>query len=163
MDQNEKFYKGHLEAHLERVKLIVSTNKQAQYKTARWHHFWHYFLQIITIFLSLAVGTSLFASFENQFGGQTKLWLAITSFIAAFLGSAQIFLRLNELAVTYKSFATKFAEVERHIDFVLASPPEKLAEFRKAIEKINAEINVIAKEAPLIKNKEHEAILCAIK
>lgn len=163
MEQNELINRRHLEAHLERMKHIVSVNKLAQYKTARWHNLWHYFLRIISIFLSLAVGTSLFVSIENQFGVQTKIWLAIASFLAAFLSFVQIFLRSNEHVTTHKSFATKFAEVERQIDFVLSSPPEKLTEFRKEIEKINSQINIIAKDAPLIKNDEQLTVLYAIK
>jgi ABC-type multidrug transport system fused ATPase/permease subunit len=163
MQQSEDSQREILRALLERRKRMISANKKAQYDTARWHNFWHYFLRILSIFLSLAVGTSLFVSIEKQFGEQVKFWLAVSSFIAAFLSFVQIFLRSNELVMIHKSFATKFAEIERRIDFLLASPPEKLTDYKKAIERIDAEINVVAKDAPLIKNNEPETVVWAVK
>lgn len=154
MQENDLIRRQNLTKWLERLKDRVLANKVAHYESSGKHQFWHYFLRITSIILSLAVGASLFSTLEKRFGEVIKIWLGIFSIVSAALSFIQIFLRSSEISAIHKTFAARFGKIERKIELLLADQPKDLVDYKKNIEKINEEVDSLASDAPLVKTDE---------
>ena len=91
---------------------------------------WRYDLLfgIPVVVLATVVGTSVFATLQEQVHVGLRIAVGIVSVLAAVLASLQTFLRFQERAEKHRAAAELWAAMRREIDQMLALHPEYLAE-----------------------------------
>jgi hypothetical protein len=83
---------------------------------------------IPVVALSTAVGTSVFATLQDDVRTEVRIVVGSVSVLAAVLASLQTFLRFQERAEKHRAAAELWSSVRRDIDEMLALHPDYLAE-----------------------------------
>ena len=119
----------------------------------------NYLLGVPVVALSALVGTSIFATLQEQADVGIRIAVGIVSVLAAFLSGLQTFLRFSEGAEKHRGVATRYGALRREIEMIQATnmtaDPKKLDEVRERFDSISM-------EAPEISDatwKRTEAIL----
>jgi hypothetical protein len=105
-------------------------------------------LGIPVVVLTTFVGTSVFATLQDQVNASLRIFIGIVSVLAAVLASLQTFLRLAERAEKHRVAAEGWSSIRREIAEKLAlhpehrgthDPEEYLANLRRRIDRIAAQ------------------------
>ena len=122
-------------AHYEAVKPLVRAN---------------YLLGIPVVILSTFVGTSVFATLQEEVEISTRIIVGSVSVLAAVLASLQTFLRLSERAEKYRAAAVRYGSLRRQIEVVISSGTSDVPDPIKAIQE---GLDSISSDAPEIPDK----------
>lgn len=144
-----------------RRKLLIewqyktSLSKSTHYEHAKhYHHLNRRYLVIPLIALSAIVGTSVFVALENISSSFPRILVASTTVILAVLSALQSGLGLGEASERYRTTATLFSGLEKHIQVLLADnvvTQESLIETEK-------KYSEIVSSAPPTKTKIYDVI-----
>jgi hypothetical protein len=85
------------------------------------------FLGIPVVVLSTFVGTSVFATLQDNVSINLRIVVGVISVCAAVLASLQTFLRFSERAEKHRAAAEQWAAVRRELSEMLALHPDYLA------------------------------------
>lgn len=122
---------------------------------ARRHQRLHYSLGIPVVVLSSVVGTTVFATLEQQsLGVASRVLVGAISVIAAVLASMQTFLRLGERAELHHSTASRYSTVRRQIDEALNVPTNTLEQLISRVGAIGREMDSINAEEPTLSKSD---------
>jgi hypothetical protein len=120
----------------------VAVTQRAHYLSADHFGARKYWLGIPALALSTLVGTSVFATLQNQ----PDLWLQISvglaSVAAALLTSLQTFLGYAERAEKHRIAGAKYGALGRELEQLIASPPptvELMSEVRRRLDDLAVE------------------------
>lgn len=99
--------------------------QKAHFRTATLLEKRHFWIGIPTVVLSTIVGSSVFASMQEQASQQAKILVAIASIAAAILAALQTFLRFAERAERHRIVGTSFSALKKELEFRRAYPPRE--------------------------------------
>lgn len=107
-------------------------------------------LGIPTIFLSAAVGTSIFAELET-INVVTKIAVGLTSVLAAALAGVQTFLRFSERSEKHRVTAAKYGAIRREIDQSISFNKDSLTS--NIVDNIRLKMDKLAEDEPNISSR----------
>lgn len=123
----------------------------ANYKAANQFTKRNYFLGIPSILFSTFVGTSVFATLQQEkLNMYFQISLGLVSVGAALLASLQTFFKWGELAAKFKSAGVEYGALKRDIDALLAL--EKPIE-ESTITPIRLKMDTLSRDAPELPEK----------
>jgi hypothetical protein len=103
------------------------------------------------------VGTSVFATLQEDVGTNLRILVGFVSVLAAVLASLQTFLRFQERAEKHRVAAELWAAVRREIDEMLALHPEYLAERsdpKKYLDDLRRRMDEVSAQSPEIGDRD---------
>ena len=109
----------------------------------------------VTIF-SAVVGTSLFATLADQKATvptPLRVIIGSISLLAAVLSAIQTFLRFAERSAQHAQAADWYSAIRREAEELLALPPDKRGDPRKALDALRKELNKAGQTYPEIGDK----------
>lgn len=101
--------------------------------------------------LTTAVGTSVFATLEHQVNTALRVFVGVTSVIAAILASLQTFLRFGERSEKHRAAAESWTGLEREINEMVALHPDYLAsrgDPQEYLDDVRRRMGEIAQQSP---------------
>ena len=123
----------------------------AHYEAAKYLSRRNYFLGIPVIVLTTIVGTSIFASFQEQNMIWLRIILGLVSVAAAVLSALQTFLRFQERAEKHRSAGASFGSIRREIEQLFIDI-ENAKVMTQSLDAIRKRFDSLSKEAPEIPN-----------
>lgn len=105
-------------------------------------------LGIPTAILSGLVGTSVFATLNEQPVKKAQIAVGLISILVAILASLQTFLRFAERAEKHKEAGARFAALHREADQALVLPPPTDQELKKWMDSFRERWDALSREAP---------------
>ena len=133
---------------------IVATQK-GHYLSAQYYSRQNYVLGVPVIVLSTIVGTSVFATLQQQ---KQEIWIQIlvglASVAAAVLASLQTFLGFSDRAEKHRVAGAKYGAVGREVEALISFPPAKMEE---RLDSIRQRLDALALESPNVPAKIYEA------
>jgi hypothetical protein len=110
-----------------------------------------YWLGIPVVVLSTFVGTSVFATLQEQVDIRLRVLVGFLSVAAAVLASLQMFLRFSERAEQHRTIAARAGSLRREVEQLLATTPQEVAEDK--LNSLRAEMDKLAEDAPSVSEK----------
>jgi hypothetical protein len=122
-------------AHYEAIKPLSSAN---------------YKLGVPVALLSAVVGTSIFATLQEETAIGFRIGAGIVSVLAAVLASLQTFLRLSERAEKHRTVGARYGALRRELEAAIAKggPYEE-----KLVDGLREKLDSISSEAPEIPDR----------
>jgi hypothetical protein len=115
---------------------------------------------IPVVVFSTVVGTSVFATLQENVSVGWRIAIGIVSVVAAVLASLQTFLRFQERAEKHRASAELWAAIRREIDQMLALHPDYLAERsdpKAYLDQLRGRMGEVSAQSPEIGDKEWTA------
>jgi type II secretory pathway pseudopilin PulG len=112
---------------------------------------------IPVVVFATVVGTSVFATVQENVAAEWQIAVGIISVLAAVLASLQTFLRFQERAEKHRAAAELWASIRREIDQMLALHPEYLAERsdpKTYLDQLRRRMNEVSAQSPEIGDKD---------
>jgi hypothetical protein len=106
----------------------AKVSQEAHYARATRLADYNIWFGVPVVALATFVGTSVFATLQENVGIELRIAVGSISVLAAVLASLQTFLRFQERAEKHRVSAELWAAIRREIDQMLALHPEYLAE-----------------------------------
>ncbi len=109
------------------------------------------------VVLATVVGTSVFATLQEQVASGWRIAIGVVSVLAAVLASLQTFLRFQERAEKHRAAAELWASIRREIDQMLALHPEYLAERsdpKAYLDQLRRRMGEVSAQSPEIGDKD---------
>jgi hypothetical protein len=100
--------------------------------------------------LSALIGCLILLSIRIDVYEELKLWIGVFSIVAATLSGVHASLKLAERAGLHHAAAAKYGAARRHIEAVLALPPEPPEQATKTLAAIREVLDSIPSTAPAI-------------
>jgi hypothetical protein len=115
----------------------------------------HVWLGVPVVILSTVVGTSLFATInEEELALAVRLVVGSVSVAAAVLAAVQTFFRFAQRADRHVLAADWYAAIRRRIEETLAMPREVREDARKSIDGLRKDLNAVSSQFPQIGQRE---------
>jgi hypothetical protein len=108
--------------------LRATASQEAHYAIAGRLGRYNILFGIPVVAFATFVGTSVFATLQEDVDTTLRILVGIVSVLAAVLASLQTFLRFQERAEKHRTSAELWASIRREIDQMLALHPDYLAE-----------------------------------
>lgn len=115
---------------------------------------------IPVVVFATVVGTSVFATLQENVDAGWRIAIGIVSVLAAVLASLQTFLRFQERAEKHRAAAELWAAIRREIDQMLALHPEYLAERsdpKQYLDQLRSRMGEVSSQSPEIGDKDWSA------
>jgi len=112
---------------------------------------------IPVVVLTAIVGTSVFATLQEQVATGWQIAVGGVSVLAGVLASLQTFLRFQERAEKHRAAAELWAAIRREIDQMLALHPEYLAERsdpKAYLDQLRGRMGEVSAQSPAIGDKD---------
>lgn len=138
----------------------ASVSQDAHYVIATRLGRYNLFFGIPVVVFSTIVGTSVFATLQENVVVGWRIAVGIVSVLAAVLASLQTFLRFQERAEKHRSAAEQWAAIRREIDQMLALHPDYLAERsdpKEYLDQLRRRMGEVSAQAPEIGDKDWSA------
>ncbi len=100
--------------------------------------------------LSMSVGGGSVALFGETIEPIFRVLGAVFSLTAAALAAIQTFIKPSEQAKEHQIAAAGYADLERDIDQLIASPPDKDEELEQEVTKFNERLNKLDNDSPAL-------------
>ena len=113
----------------------------------------------VVVFATI-VGTSVFATLQENVEASWRIAIGIVSVLAAVLASLQTFLRFQERAEKHRAAAELWAAIRREIDQMLALHPDYLAERsdpKTYLDQLRRRMGEVSGQSPAIPDKDWTA------
>lgn len=111
-------------------------------------------LGIPVVILSTVIGTSVFATLEQQVSLPLRIAVGILSVATAAIASLQTFLRLGERSEKHRVAAALYSALRRDIEAALATPRKERPDADPMFERIKLQLKTYGKESPAIGERE---------
>lgn len=118
-------------------------------------------LGIPVVVLTTFVGTSVFATLQDEVDTSLKIFVGVVSVTAAVLASLQTFLRFGERAEKHRVAGESWASLRREIDEMLALHPTYLAargDPKSYLDDLRKRMNEIGSVSPALPNREWQLL-----
>lgn len=118
-------------------------------------------LGIPVVVLTTFVGTSVFATLQDEVDTSLKIFVGVVSVTAAVLASLQTFLRFGERAEKHRVAGESWASLRREIDEMLALHPTYLAargDPKSYLDDLRTRMNEIGSVSPALPNREWQLL-----
>ena len=126
----------------------VKRSQSANYKAAQFYAKLNLVLGIPTAVLATIVGTSVFATLQENVDPSWRIATGIISILAAVLASLQTFLGFSDRASKHRQSGSEYGSVKREIQEQLVVNRGNEEKLNKAIPIIRRRMDVLAKETP---------------
>jgi hypothetical protein len=138
----------------------ASISQDAHYVIATRLSSYNLVFGVPVVVFSTVVGTSVFATLQENVSVGWRIGVGIVSVIAAVLASLQTFLRFQERAEKHRAAAEHWAAIRREIDQMLALHPDYLAERsdpKEYLDQLRQRMGEVSAQAPEIGHKDWSA------
>jgi hypothetical protein len=138
----------------------ASISQDAHYVLATRLGGYNLLFGIPVVVFTTVVGTSVFATLQENVGTSWRILVGIVSVLAAVLASLQTFLRFQERAEKHRAAAELWAAIRREIDQMLALHPDYLAERtdpKAYLDTLRRRMGEVSAQSPEIGNKDWSA------
>jgi hypothetical protein len=144
-----------LEALMDEWRRRAWAAQTAHYRRATKLSRSHVGLGVPVVVLSTVVGTSLFATInEEQLNLAVRLVVGSVSVAAAVLAAVQTFFRFAQRADRHVLAADWYAAIRRRIEETLAIPRNVRDDARKTIDGLRKDLNAVSSQFPQIGQRE---------
>jgi hypothetical protein len=144
-----------LEALVDEWKRRAWAAQTAHYRRATKLSRMHVTFGVPVVILSTVVGTSLFATLnEENLNLAVRIAVGSVSVGAAVLAAIQTFFRFAQRADRHVLAADWYAAIRRRIEETLAMPPKMRDDARKVIDGLRKELNSVSSQFPQIGQRE---------
>jgi hypothetical protein len=112
------------------------------------------------VVFATVVGTSVFATVQEQVASGWQITIGVVSVLAAVLASLQTFLRFQERAEKHRASAELWAAIRREIDQMLALHPDYLAERtdpKAYLDQLRGRMGEVSAQSPAIGDKDWQS------
>jgi hypothetical protein len=127
---------------------------QARAATTRNKSIW---LGLPVVIMTTLVGTSAFATFNEDSSPESKILVGVISIVAAVLASIQTFLGYSQVAERHRIAATRYANARRTIELALTRHDAS------AVDAIRSEMDKVGGASPQIGAKDWDAAIAVAK
>ena len=127
---------------------------QAQAEETRRKSIW---LGLPVVIMTTLVGTSAFATFNEDSGPEAKILVGVISIAAAVLASIQTFLGYSQVAERHRIAATRYANARRTIEVALTRHDAS------AVDTIRGEMDKVGGASPQIGTKDWDRSVVVAK
>jgi hypothetical protein len=110
----------------------------------------HYWLGVPVVILSTVVGSSVFATLQEETDIWIKIAVGVFSILSAVLASMQTFLRQAERAEKHKAAAAQYGRLKKEIEQIRTFPPPDGEAGQAVIRALLEQIDKLATESPVI-------------
>lgn len=131
----------------------ATASQEAHYAIATRLSRYNVLFGIPVVAFATFVGTSVFATLQEEVDTSLRILVGIVSVLAAVLASLQTFLRFQERAEKHRAAAESWAAIRREIDQMLALHPDYLAERsdpKTYLDDLRRRLDEISAQAPEI-------------
>lgn len=138
----------------------ASVSQDAHYLIATRLGSYNLVFGIPVVVFTTIVGTSVFATLQENVGVGWRIAVGIVSVLAAVLASLQTFLRFQERAEKHRAAAEHWASIRREIDQMLALHPDYLAERtdpKAYLDQLRRRMGEVSAQSPEIGDKDWSA------
>lgn len=135
----------------------AAASSDAHYALATDLHRHNIWLGIPVVALATFVGTSVFATLQEDVRTDLRILVGSISVLAAVLASLQTFLRFQERAEKHRAAAELWAAIRREIDQMLALHPDYLAERsdpKAYLDELRRRMDEVSAQSPEIGERE---------
>ena len=122
-------------------------SQQIHYACANFFNSLHYYLGIPAILASTAVGTAVFASFQEEVVGYWRVVVGLVSILAAALAALQTFLNSPKRADDHRVTAARYGGIRRTLEMLKTFPPDE-ANLRRELSGVKEAMDKLAETAP---------------
>jgi len=122
--------------------------RDAHYDSARLYAKRNYWLGIPVIIFSTFVGTSIFATLQEDVNPWIRVFIGIVSVASAILAGLQTFLRFAESAEKHHSAAVKYASICTDIEEIKALPESSRGDLKKVVNDLKRRKTTLEAESP---------------
>jgi hypothetical protein len=127
-------------------------NRASHYRAANHALKKHYWIGIPAIVIGTAIGTSIFASLNDNPSNLVKVIIGLVSFLGAALTSLQTFFKFSELAEKHRIAGAAYGDIKRKLDILkLEYSMKEQASREDAIKELKVifeTLGKLAKESP---------------
>lgn len=132
-------------------------NRAAHYRAAKDATVKHYWLGIPSILISTAIGTSIFATLNNNPAEGFKMIVGSVSFLSAVLSSLQTFFKFSEVAEKHRVAGAAYGDIKRKLDILkleysIKDHPSQ-EDALKELKRVSEKLGELAKESPNIPDR----------
>ncbi|MEW6352432.1 MAG: SLATT domain-containing protein [Thermodesulfobacteriota bacterium] len=120
----------------------------AHYDSARLYANRNYWLGIPVIIFSTSVGTSIFATLQQDVHTWIRICIGAVSVASAILAGLQTFLRFAESAEKHHSAAVKYASICTDIEEIKALPESSRGHLKKVLDDLKRRKTTLEAESP---------------
>ena len=138
----------------------ASVSQDAHYVLATRLGGYNLLFGIPVVVFTTIVGTSVFATLQENVAVSWRILVGIVSVLAAVLASLQTFLRFQERAEKHRAAAELWAAIRREIDQMLALHPDYLAERsdpKTYLDQLRRRMGEVSAQSPEIGSKDWSA------
>jgi hypothetical protein len=135
---------------LDRWRTRASRVQTAHYETAALLSRRHFWVGIPLVILAGLVGTSVFATLQENTSVAVRMAVGAASVIAAVLASVQTFLRHEERAEKHRIAGVRYGALKRRIEHHLAFPPSEVNDVERLVDGIRTDWDALNEECPSI-------------
>lgn len=109
----------------------------------------HSYLGISLIIISTIVGTSFFATLQDEANKDIfKITCGIISLTGAVLASLQTFLKLSERAELHRLAGVNYGKIRREMEQYILHFPDSKEDQVKIMDKLRTQMDILAEESP---------------
>jgi MFS family permease len=141
-------------------QLRAAVSQDAHYRRATRMSSYNLLFGIPVVIFSTIVGTSVFATLQENVDVSWRIAVGIVSVLAAVLASLQTFLRFQERAEKHRAAAELWASIRREMDQMLALHPDYLAERsdpKSYLDQLRRRMGEVSSQSPEIGDKDWSA------
>jgi len=109
---------------------------------------WNYLLGVPVVVVTSVVGTTIFASLNENVSFSVRLAAGIVSIMAAVLSGLQTFFNFAKTATLHTAAAAWYSAIRRDIEALLALPPDMRGDPKGSLDPIRKEMNKVAQSSP---------------
>ena len=135
-------------------------------KSATYFDRLNFWLGIPVVALTTIVGTSVFATLQNESSRSLKIATGVGSVIAAVLAGVQTFLRYSERAEKHRVTSGKYGVLRREVEQNLAFAPSSSDELKEYVDSLRLRWDKLTEDSPTAPKRiwqEAEKDLSAVK
>jgi SMODS and SLOG-associating 2TM effector domain family 4 len=107
-------------------------------------------LGVPVVILSGLVGTSVFATLQEEIDYRARIVIGLISVLTAVLASLQTFLRYAERAEKHRVAAALYSSLRREMEELLVLPVEARGPSKESLDRLREQMDQLGKESPEI-------------
>ncbi|GAA4581135.1 hypothetical protein GCM10023176_61650 [Micromonospora coerulea] len=113
----------------------------------------HYGLGVPVIVITTSLGTAAFATISLGIGTAAKAWFGGLSMLAAVLAALQTQFRYLERSEKHKATATRYGNIRRQIEAILALPESERGQPGQALKEVREKLDAISADADAVSSR----------
>ncbi|WP_406662823.1 SLATT domain-containing protein [Gallaecimonas sp. GXIMD1310] len=131
----------------------VTLSSQSHYNHAQWLSKANLWLGATAAVISAIIGTSVFATLQQNIAIWIRIIVASLSISAAILAAFQTLFNFSDRAEKHRIYGSKYGAIRRKIDMVISQNKLSDDEFKGLTAEISVRLDDFASEAPKIPSK----------